>query len=83
MIVDIIIILIILGSVFLGMKKGLISCVIDILAVIIAIVLAFALCKPITNIVISKTNFDENIILRLKSCIIFLWNRHRFMTSVS
>lgn len=61
MVVDIIIILIILGSVFLGMKKGLISCVIDILAVIIAIILAFALCKPITNMVIANTNFDENI----------------------
>lgn len=61
MIVDIIIILIILGSVFVGIKKGLISCVIDILAVIIAIAIAFMLCKPITNIVISNTQFDDNI----------------------
>ena len=61
MIVDIIIILIILGSIFVGMKKGLISCVIDILAVVVAIILAFMLCKPITNIVIANTEFDENI----------------------
>lgn len=61
MVVDIVIILIILASVFLGMKKGLVSCVIDIVAVIIALILAIVLCRPITNLVIENTKFDENI----------------------
>lgn len=61
MIVDIIIILIILASVFVGIKKGLISCIVDIFAVIVALILALILCRPITNIVIENTNFDENL----------------------
>lgn len=61
MVVDIIIILIILGFVFIGIKKGLISCIIDICSVVIALVLALILCRPITNVVINNTNFDENL----------------------
>lgn len=61
MVVDIIIILIVLASVFVGIKKGLISCIIDICAVVIALILALILCRPITNIVINNTNFDENL----------------------
>lgn len=61
MIVDIIIILIMFLAIFIGMKKGFISCVIDILAVIIALILAIILCKPITNVIIDNTNFDENL----------------------
>lgn len=61
MIVDIIIILIMILAVFVGMKKGFISCVIDILAVIIALILAIVLCRPITNVIIDNTNFDENL----------------------
>ena len=48
-------------AVFVGMKKGFISCVIDILAVIIALILAIVLCRPITNVIIDNTNFDENL----------------------
>lgn len=61
MIVDIIIILIVAIATFAGIKKGFISCVIDILAVIIALILAVVLCKPITNVIIQETNFDESI----------------------
>lgn len=61
MIVDIIIILIVAIATFAGIKKGFISCVIDILAVIIALILAVVLCKPITNVIIQETNFNESI----------------------
>lgn len=61
MIVDIIIILIVAMATFAGIKKGLISCVIDILAVIIALILAVILCRPITNVIVQETNFDESI----------------------
>ncbi len=45
MVIDIIIIAVMAGAIFLGVKKGLISCLIDVLAVIIALVLAIMLCN--------------------------------------
>lgn len=61
MAVDLIIIIIMVSSIFVGLKKGLISCIIDIAAVIVALILAILLCRPITNVVIENTNFDENL----------------------
>lgn len=61
MIVDLIILIIMVSSIFVGLKKGLISCVIDIAAVLVALILAILLCKPITNVVIQNTNFDEDL----------------------
>lgn len=61
MIIDLIIIVIMVATILIGLKKGLISSVIDILAVIVALILALVLCKPITNLIIENTNFDENL----------------------
>ena len=61
MAVDLIIIVIMVSSIFVGLKKGLISCIIDIAAVIVALILAILLCRPITNLVIENTNFDESL----------------------
>ena len=61
MAVDLIIIVIMVSSIFVGLKKGLISCIIDIAAVIVALILAILLCRPITNVVIENTNFDESL----------------------
>ena len=61
MAVDLIIIIIMVSSIFIGVKKGLISCVIDIAAIVVALILAIILCRPITNAVIENTNFDENL----------------------
>jgi len=61
MAVDLIIIIIMVSSIFVGLKKGLISCIIDIAAVIVALILAIILCRPITNVVIENTNFDESL----------------------
>ena len=61
MIVDIIIIAILALSIFLGYKKGLIELGIKAVAVIIAIVGTLILYRPITNIIVSTTNLDENI----------------------
>ena len=61
MAVDLIIIIIMVSSIFVGLKKGLISCIIDIAAVVVALILAILLCRPITNAVIENTNFDENL----------------------
>ena len=61
MAVDLIILIIMVSSIFIGLKKGLISCIIDIAAVIVALILAILLCRPITNVVIENTNFDESL----------------------
>ncbi len=61
MVVDLIILIIMVSSIFVGLKKGLISCIIDIAAVIVALILAILLCRPITNVVIENTNFDESL----------------------
>ena len=61
MAVDLIIIIIMVSSIFVGLKKGLISCIIDIAAVVVALILAILLCRPITNAVIENTNFDESL----------------------
>ena len=61
MAVDLIILIIMVSSIFVGLKKGLISCIIDIAAVVVALILAILLCRPITNIVIENTNFDESL----------------------
>lgn len=60
-IIDLIIVGILGISIFFGYQKGLTKCVIKILSFIIAIVVAAILFKPISNIVIQKTQIDENI----------------------
>lgn len=59
--VDLIIVAIILLFTFLGYKRGLIKVAIKLCTFFIAIILAFVLYKPVANLVISKTNIDENI----------------------
>lgn len=61
MVLDLIIILVILLFTFLGYKKGLIKTAISILAFFIALILAMCLYKTVGNIVIEKTQIDENI----------------------
>ena len=61
MAVDLIIIIIMVSAIFVGLKKGLISCIIDIAAVVVALILAILLCRPITNAVIENTSFDESL----------------------
>ena len=61
MLADITIIAIMALSIFLGYKKGLVKLGIGLCAGIIAIVVALILYRPITNLVINKTNIDKNI----------------------
>ncbi len=60
-IIDIIIILFILVSTFLGYKKGLISLGINLVAFIIAILITFILYRPVANLIINSTQIDENL----------------------
>lgn len=61
MIVDIIIIIILALSIFIGYKRGLIEIGIKLCAVVIALVLTLGLYRPISDIIINNTNLDETI----------------------
>ena len=60
-IIDLIVLAIIALSIFLGYKKGLIGVIFKIVSFEIAIVLTLLLYKPISNVIINNTNFDETI----------------------
>lgn len=60
-IIDIIIILFILASVFLGYKKGFITLGIQLCAFLIAIVVTFVFYRPIGNLIINTTQIDEKL----------------------
>ena len=60
-IIDIILIAIIALSIFLGYKKGLIKVAVKLFAFLIAIIVTLLLYKPVSNLIIEKTEFDENI----------------------
>lgn len=60
-IVDIIIVAIIALSIFLGYKKGLIKCAINILSFFIALIVVILLTRPISNLIVNATNIDERI----------------------
>lgn len=61
LIIDLIIVVIILLFTFLGYKRGLIKVAIKLCTFIIAIIVAFVLYKPISNVVIENTGIDESI----------------------
>lgn len=61
MVVDIIIILIFAISIAIAYVKGLSSIIYKIASWIVTIILVFVLCRPLTNLIIEKTSFDETI----------------------
>ena len=61
MIVDLIIGVIIILFLIIGYKKGLVFCLINLATFIVAIVLAFALCSPVAELVENTTEIDENM----------------------
>lgn len=60
-IVDIIILAIVLLSIFIGYKRGLIKCAINVLSFFIAIIVVILLTTPISNLIINNTKIDDNI----------------------
>ena len=59
--VDLIIILIVALSTFIGYKKGLVKLALGLCTFFIAIIVAFLLYKPVASIVINNTEIDESI----------------------
>lgn len=59
--VDIIILAIIALSIFIGYKRGLIKCAINVLSFFVAILVVILLTTPISNLIIKNTKIDDNI----------------------
>lgn len=60
-IIDLIIVAIIALCIFIGYRKGLTGCLIKIVSFVLALVIAFILFKPVSNLIINNTNWDENL----------------------
>jgi uncharacterized membrane protein required for colicin V production len=60
-IVDLVILVVLFLCIYAGYKRGLAKCLINVLAFIIAVVVAAMLFKPASAIVRSNTEIDENI----------------------
>lgn len=60
-ILDVIIVAIIALNIYTCYKKGLVNLAVGLIAFIAAIILAIILYRPISNLVIENTKFDENI----------------------
>lgn len=58
---DIILIGIILLNIFICYKKGLVKLAVGLIAVIASIILAVILYRPVSNLIIKNTEFDDNI----------------------
>ena len=65
--IDFIIILIISALTYLGYRKGLIKVAISFFAIIISILIALVLYKPIANCIMENTEIDENISSKIYS----------------
>lgn len=59
--IDLIIIAIILLFTFIGYKRGLVKIAFSLCTFIVALIISLILYKPISGLVISNTEFDENI----------------------
>ena len=60
-VLDVIIIAIILLNIIICYKKGLVKLAVGLVAVIISLILAMMLYKPVSNIIIKNTEIDEKI----------------------
>ena len=66
-IVDLIIILMVGLCTFLGYKRGLAKCLLQVCTTLLALIVAFFLYKPFVNFVIDNTTIDENIQMSLEN----------------
>ncbi len=69
-IVDLVVIGIVLLCIIIGYVRGLTGSLIKILSFVLSIVIAFVLFVPISNLIIDKTNIDENIEQSIREMII-------------
>lgn len=61
LLVDIIILIIMALCIFIGYKRGLIKCAINVLSFFVAIIVVILLTTPVSNLIINNTKIDDNI----------------------
>lgn len=66
-IIDIVLVLFLLGSVYLGYKKGLVSVAVSLVAFIAAIIITVMLYRPIADMIIKNTDWDEKLQATIQS----------------
>ena len=69
-IIDLVIIAIIALCVLVGYHKGLTGSILKIVSFVLALIIAFILFKPVSNFIINKTNWDENLEQAIKQSIL-------------
>lgn len=69
-IIDAIILGILVLCIALGYRKGLTGSLLKIISFVLALVIAFVLFKPVSNFIIDKTNWDENLEQGIRDTII-------------
>ena len=60
-IIDVILVLFLLGSTYLGYKKGLVKVAVSLVAFIAAIIITVLLYRPIGDLIIKNTDWDEKL----------------------
>ena len=60
-IIDLVLVLFLLGSTYLGYKKGLVKVAVSLVAFIVAIIITVILYRPIGDLIIKNTDWDERL----------------------
>lgn len=60
-VIDIVLVLLLLGSIYLGYKKGLVSVAVSLIAFVAAIIITLFLYRPIGDLIIKNTDWDEKL----------------------
>lgn len=60
-VIDIVLVLLLLGSIYLGYKKGLVSVAVSLIAFVAAIIITVFLFRPIGDLIIKNTDWDEKL----------------------
>lgn len=68
--IDLVILGIIILCIALGYHKGLTGSLLKIISFVLAIVIAFVLFKPVSNLIINNTNWDENLEQSIRNIIV-------------
>ena len=86
-IIDLVIIAIIALCVLVGYHKGLTGSLLKIVSFVLALIIAFILFKPVSNFIIDKTDWDENleqaILILILSSFLFLFSSSSFVSIYS
>lgn len=82
-IIDLIILGILVLCIALGYHKGLTGSLLKIISFVLAFVIAFVLFKPVSNFIIEKTNWDENLEQSIRDVIVANNNQETSVTETN